>query len=263
MKWRYCLPLWMRRCSLRWCLYLKAFPHWVHLNFLVSMVGSVTEFWNIQKHVKECNNQVKWCKIKLEYYFQQRLWRIWVLLEFGVGLHQADSLVCVLGSNDFKWFYNKVNNSDVLHMVTPTLSWAWACRARCRSICALYGVLYPQSGHTLCPASLSWHNFMCSLREVSHRNERWQNGHTCAAIRMGSGLMGSASEARIGYRWLFFTIIWEILQMKLSYSLQEPHTQVSETAWHGLRHVWRFKHAVCTMLIGGYKLLFVIQCNAK
>lgn len=25
-------PLWMRRCSFRWCLYLKAFPHSLHLN---------------------------------------------------------------------------------------------------------------------------------------------------------------------------------------------------------------------------------------
>lgn len=39
------LPLWMRRCSLRWCLYLKAFPHWLHLNFLFSRPGSDMEFW--------------------------------------------------------------------------------------------------------------------------------------------------------------------------------------------------------------------------
>lgn len=25
-------PLWIRRCSFRWCLYLKALPHSVHLN---------------------------------------------------------------------------------------------------------------------------------------------------------------------------------------------------------------------------------------
>lgn len=25
-------PLWMRRCSFRWCLYLNALPHSVHLN---------------------------------------------------------------------------------------------------------------------------------------------------------------------------------------------------------------------------------------
>lgn len=25
-------PLWIRRCSFRWCLYLKAFPHSLHLN---------------------------------------------------------------------------------------------------------------------------------------------------------------------------------------------------------------------------------------
>ncbi len=39
------LPLWMRRCSLRWCLYLKAFPHWLHLNFRLSRPGSDVEFW--------------------------------------------------------------------------------------------------------------------------------------------------------------------------------------------------------------------------
>lgn len=28
----YYSPLWIRRCSFRWCLYLKALPHSVHLN---------------------------------------------------------------------------------------------------------------------------------------------------------------------------------------------------------------------------------------
>lgn len=34
-------PLWMRRCSFRWCLYLKAFPHSPHLNFRFSAAASL------------------------------------------------------------------------------------------------------------------------------------------------------------------------------------------------------------------------------
>lgn len=34
-------PLWMRRCSFRWCLYLKAFPHSPHLNFRFSALPSL------------------------------------------------------------------------------------------------------------------------------------------------------------------------------------------------------------------------------
>lgn len=44
----------MRRCSLRWCLYLKAFPHWLHLNFLFSIPLSDKEFWDTHGAVSTC-----------------------------------------------------------------------------------------------------------------------------------------------------------------------------------------------------------------
>lgn len=63
--------------------------------------------------------------------------------------------------------------------VCLTLSCIWLWSARCCSICALRVAVYPQSGQTMWPPSLSWQYLMWSLKEAPRWYILWQNGQAC------------------------------------------------------------------------------------
>lgn len=119
-------PLWMRKCSFRWCLYLKAFPHSVHLNLRLP---------------PDCVTCL--CKKELVFYISHSRWVWWFRCLLQAWSHSShkyrifprrrvvcvlwgsrDGLVCTL---DWSWqvFYRDLSAEQGPHQSTRPISIGW------------------------------------------------------------------------------------------------------------------------------------------